>query len=180
MNKSMTFKLSFSGIIAALSIVVMFLTSLIPTATIALPAIAGCLLVAVVFECGVKWGFCAYGVVAVLSFFLTPDREAFLIYTLFFGYYPVLFAVLERVKNKILKYFIKFVVFNIAVLLDFIIVSVLFGIPFESIEFLGDLTPYVLLLLANIVFLVFDFAFRGLIDFYFHKLHPLIKKVTKK
>ena len=41
-------KVAFCGIVAALSAVLMFLTGLVPVATLAIPAIAGCLLIPVV------------------------------------------------------------------------------------------------------------------------------------
>ena len=78
-------KLAFCGVMAALSTVLLFLTGVAPVATLALPAIAGCLLIPVVVEAGLPWAFGVYGVCSVLSFLLAPDREAFLFYLLFFG-----------------------------------------------------------------------------------------------
>ena len=85
-------KVAFCGVMAALSLVVMLLAGVVPVATVALPAVAGCLLIPVVVEAGLAWGFGVYGVCSVLAFLLVPDREAFLFYALFFGYYPVLYA----------------------------------------------------------------------------------------
>ena len=48
MKQSM--KLAFSGVMAALATVLLFLTGVAPVATLALPAIAGCLLIPVVVE----------------------------------------------------------------------------------------------------------------------------------
>ena len=81
MKQSM--KLAFSGVMAALATVLLFLTGVAPVATLALPAIAGCLLIPVVVEAGLSWGFGVYGVCSVLSFLLAPDREAFFFYLLF-------------------------------------------------------------------------------------------------
>ena len=46
--RSKTSKVALCGVIAALSVVVLFLTGVVPVATIALPAVAGCFLIAVV------------------------------------------------------------------------------------------------------------------------------------
>ncbi len=59
-------KVAFCGIVAALSAVLMFLTGLVPVATLAIPAIAGCLLIPVVVESGLSWGFGVYAVCSVL------------------------------------------------------------------------------------------------------------------
>ncbi len=178
-SMSATAKITFSAIISALSIATMFASSIVPTATIAIPAIAGCFLIAVVFECGVSFGFLSYFVVSGLSFFLIPSKEAFLIYLLFFGYYPVLYAVLEKIKSTPFKILVKLIIFNFSVLLDFILVSFFFGIPFETIEFLGYLTPYALLLAANIVLFLFDYSLKSVINLYYIKIHPLTKKLIK-
>ena len=72
-------RLAFCGVIAALSVVVLFLTGIVPVATIALPAVAGCLLIAVVAETNVRYGFAVYLVSSLFSALLTPDREAALL-----------------------------------------------------------------------------------------------------
>ena len=174
-----TLKIAFCGVIAALSVVIMFLTGVVPIATIAIPALAGCLLIPVVAECGIKWGAGVFGVVSLLAFFLTTDREAFLIYLLFFGYYPVLYATLDKIKSKVLKYALKFIIFNLAAVGETLIVTFVFGIPFETISFLGAFTPVVLLILANITFILYDYALKGLIIMYFAKLHKTAARLLK-
>ena len=77
-------RLAFCGVIAALSVVVLFLTGIVPVATIALPAVAGCLLIAVVAETNVRYGFAVYLVSSLFSALLTPDSEAALLYIIFF------------------------------------------------------------------------------------------------
>ena len=177
MNNSMT--VAFCGIVAALSAVLMFLTGLVPVATLAIPAIAGCLLIPVVVESGLSWGFGVYAVCSVLSFLLAADREAALFYVLFFGYYPALYAVLGRVKNKVLRILAKLLVFNAAVVIETLISIYLLGIPLETISFLGPFTPVVLLVLANAVFLLYDSALNGLILLYVHRIHEQVKRMFR-
>lgn len=175
----LSMKVAFCGVLAALSTVLMFLSGLIPVATLAIPAIAGCLLIPVVAEVGVGWGFGVYGVCGVLSLLLAPDREAALFYLLFFGYYPVLFALLGRIRNRLLGYLAKFFIFNLAVVLEALISIYVLGIPLETIGFLGRFTPLVLLVLGNLVFLVYDHALDGLIAQYFHRLHGRISRAFR-
>ena len=177
MKQSM--KLAFCGVIAALSTVLMFLTGLAPTATLALPAIAGCLLIPVVVEAGLAWGAGVYGVCCVLSFLLAPDREAFLFYLLFFGYYPVLFAVLGRIRGRVLRYVAKLLVFNAAVALEVLLSVYVLGVPMESFFILGWIGPVVMWLLANAVFILYDLALDGLILQYYRRLHPRLGKLLK-
>ena len=172
-------KAALIGILAALSTLVMFFTGIIPVATLALPAIAGCLLIPVVAEVGISWGFGTFAVCAGLSFLLAPDREAALLYLLFFGYYPVLTGVLDRVKNKTLRYVLKLLIFNAAVVTETLLAVFVLGIPWETVEFLGKATPLVLLLLANLVFVLYDRALNGLIALYFRKFSSQVRRFLK-
>ena len=49
-------KITLSGMICALSVVIMLLTGIITIGTYAMPAIAGMLAIIIVIECGVKYG----------------------------------------------------------------------------------------------------------------------------
>ncbi len=172
-------KAALCGILAALSTVVMFFTGIIPVATLALPAIAGCFLIPVVAEIGVPWGFGTFAVCAGLSFLLAPDREAALFYLLFFGYYPVLIGVLDRVKSKTLRYALKLLIFNAAVAVEALLAVFVLGIPWETIEFLGKATPLVLLVLANLVFVLYDRTLNGLIALYLRKFSRQVRRFLK-
>ena len=90
-----TFKIALCAIIAALAVMLMLITSLIPVGTYALPCFAGALLIAIVIEYGAKWALGVYAVVSVLSFFVAGDKEAVLYFAMLFGYYPVLKAFIE-------------------------------------------------------------------------------------
>ncbi len=172
-------KIALCGVLAALSAAVMFFTGIIPVATLALPAVAGCFLIPVVAEIGTAWGFGVYAVCGVLSFLIAPDREAALFYILFFGYYPVLLGVLGRIKSKPAQYAVKLLVFNAAVIAETALSVFALGIPWENIDFLGKATPVVLLVLANVVFLLYDRALSGLIALYFVKFHDKVRKALR-
>ncbi len=174
-----TIRLTFCGIIAALSVVVLFFTGLIPIATLALPAVAGCLVIPVVAELGVSWGFGVYAVTGLLAFFLTPDREAALFYLLFFGYYPVLFGVLAKIRRRPLRLAVKLLIFNAAVAAETLLSIYVLGIPWESLGVLGPWTAPVLLLGANVVFLLFDRALSGLIVLYFGRFHAGVARLLR-
>ncbi len=172
-------KIAFCGAVAALGTVLMLLQGMVPVASIAIPALAGCFLIPVVVEAGVPWAFGTYGVTAVLAMLVAPDREAALIYLLFFGYYPALYAVLGRIRRKPPRYVAKFAVFNAACIAEALLSLYALGIPLESVAFLGRYTPVVLLVLANIVFFVYDLALDGLIAAYLRRGHPQVSKILK-
>lgn len=157
--KNSTFRVAFCGIIAALGLVLMLLTSLVPVGTYAFPCFAGIFIAAVVIEYGWKWGLGVYAVVAVLSLFLAGDKEAVLYFIALFGYYPILKAVFEKhIKNKIILYVLKFAVFNTAAIASFFAAAFLLSISPEEYTLFGVYMPLAFLAFGNVFFLIYDFA----------------------
>jgi hypothetical protein len=91
-----SFKVSLSGVIGALSLVLMLLTSVIPFGTFAFPAFAGMLLISIVIELGNSWAFLVYFTVSTLSLLLLTDKEAALYYVIFLGFYPIVKGLIEK------------------------------------------------------------------------------------
>ena len=78
-----SYKVSLGGIIGALSLCLMLLTSIIPFGTFAVPALAGMILICVVIELGYRWAFVVYAIVSALSLLFVTDKEAALYYVVF-------------------------------------------------------------------------------------------------
>ena len=172
-------KIALGGLLTALGVVLMFLTGLIPIGTYALPAIAGVLLIVAVIEIGAKWAWMIYAAVAVLSLLFAADKEAALLFVLFFGYYPVLKSFLERISNKVLSWISKFAVFNVAVGACFFLAVNFLQLPEDSFTVFGIYLPWVFLILGNAVFLIYDIALSGLVATYVEKLHHRVTKTLK-
>ena len=172
-------KIALGGLLTALGVVLMFLTGLIPIGTYALPAIAGVLLIVAVIEIGAKWAWMIYAAVAVLSLLFAADKEAALLFVLFFGYYPVLKSFLERISNKVLSWLSKFAVFNVAVVACFFLAVNFLQLPEDSFTVFGIYLPWVFLILGNAVFLIYDIALSGLVATYVEKLHHRVTKTLK-
>ena len=165
-------KLALCGMMAALTVVLMLFEGLVSVASVAVPAIAGCLLIPVVAHGGLGYGFAAYGAAGLLCLLLAPDREAALIYLLFFGYYPVLYAVLSKLKKPPLLWGAKLLIFNAAAIAEAMLAVWMLGVPveeFTSLPFVGAWGPAVLLALANLVFVLYDRVLAGLITQYYRR-----------
>lgn len=175
--KNSTLRISFCGIISALSIVLMLLTAIIPVGTYAIPAIAGVLITMVVIEYGCKWATSVYIVVSILSLFFVLDKEAASYYILLFGYYPIIKAIFEyRIKNKFVQYVLKFAVFNVAVISAFYIGIFLLGIKPEEYSLFGVYLPMVFLLAGNIFFIFYDILITSFVIKYVRNLRKLLFK----
>ena len=116
-----TVKITFCGIIAALSAVFMLL-SYFPYLTYAVPAVAGLLIMITVIEAGYKWALGAYIAASVLVF-LFAEPEGKLLYICFFGYYPILKAVFDRRKSRALEWILKLAVFNAAIIAVYFVLA---------------------------------------------------------
>lgn len=154
------------------------LTSYFPYLTIAIPAMAGLFVMVSVIELGAKWAALTYFASAIIVF-LIAEPEAKLLYIIFFGYYPILKAAAERRKTRTFEYIIKFLTFNLAMLLDYGVLAGIFGITFEDFGDFGKYTIVILLAVANIVFILYDKAVSQLSGFYMYRLHNTVKRILK-
>lgn len=173
-----TMRLALCSVIAALGTVIMMLTGLIPIGTYAFPTFAGMLLIAVVIEYGSLWALGVYAVVSVLSVFLSGDKEAVLYFIFLFGYYPILKAIIEsKLRNTVLQYILKFAVFNIAAVASFYVATALLSLPAEDFVILGVYVPWVLLIVGNIFFIIYDFCLTVLVTRYVRTIRDKIFKI---
>ena len=159
-------KTALGGIISALSVLLMFLTAVIPFMTYAVPLIAGTLLVLMVREVGSGWAFAVYAAVSLLAVFIIPDKEAATFYVAFFGYYPIIKPHIEKRLPKALQWIIKYLIFNLACVAGVALTIYVFGIPFDETGKLGKYGVYIALALANVTFLFYDILLDKLIYLY--------------
>lgn len=159
-------KIAFGAVIAALSLVLMLLTGIIPVGTYAFPCFAGVLLTAIVIDFGIPWAISVYAGVSVLSFLIVSDKEASLYYVLILGIYPILKSLFERIKLKWLGFMLKLLYFNLMAVIAFFISIYVLSVPAESFSIFGVNMPLVFLLLGNAVFVVYDICVTRLIYLY--------------
>lgn len=162
---------------SALATVVM-LMSYFPYMTYAIPAVAGLFIMAALIETDKKWAFLSFAASAVLVF-LSGDPESKFLYIFFFGFYPIVKALIEHLNKRALEWILKFAVFNAAVLSVYLIFAKFFGFSLEEFDEFGKYGAYILLLLGNIVFVIYDIAVSRVAVFYIRVLHPKIKKFLR-
>lgn len=155
------------------------LTSYFPYLTISIPAFAGLFMMVLVIETNYKLSFLAYLASAVIVF-LIAEPEAKMLYVLFFGYYPIIKSLLEKIRNRVLEYIAKFSVFNIAVVSAYLLLSALFSFELTELGNFGKYSIIILLLVANFVFIIYDIAVSRVAQFYIIKLHPIVYKTLNR
>jgi hypothetical protein len=169
-------KIALGGIVTALATVLMLIAGPVSVGTYALPAISGVLLITIVLELGYRWAWMVFFAVSVLSILIGTDKEASLLFIVFFGYYPILKSHIERLKQRPVQWILKLTVFNVAMIAEFFVAMKVLGIPEDSYTVFGVSLPWVFLLIGNVIFLIYDYALTGLVAMYWERLHPVLKK----
>ncbi len=172
-----TNKITLCALMSALAVVLM-LGAYFPYLTYTIPAFAGLCIMVVLLELGKKWAISAYITSALLTV-LFCEPEAMLMYVFLFGYYPILKAVIERIKKPILEWPIKMIFFNAVVILVYSFIAELFGITKTDTGAFGEYTVYIVLAVSNIVFVVYDITVARMSVFYFYVIKPKIRKFFK-
>ncbi|MBO4694083.1 MAG: hypothetical protein J5659_06825 [Clostridia bacterium] len=165
-------KVTFAGIITAIVCVIM-LASHIPNITLAVPAVAGVMLISVFAEAGIYWALLCYAASSVMSFF-TADKTSWFLFFVFFGYYPILKTVFEKIAKSVFKWTAKGFTFNTAAVICYFSGSLITGVK---------ITGWWLVLyfaLGNIAFVLYDIALSRLAAVYYTRLHGKISSILNK
>ena len=170
-------KVALCAVISALSVVIM-LVSYFPYFTYAVPAVAGLFMMIPLIEIGTKYAFLCYISSGIISLIIAEPESA-LLYVCLLGFYPVLKAVIEKIKKPVLEWALKIAVFNAAVILVYLGLSFVFKISVDDFGALGKYGAYIFLLMGNAVFIVYDFAISRMAVVYISRLHKQINRLFK-
>lgn len=160
-----------AGMLSALAVVFLFLGSMVELLDLSAAAMASLAVMVAVIELGKGWAGGVFAVSALLSLLLFP-RTAAVVFAMFIGYYPVLKVFLDRIRPLLLQYAVKLLCFNAFLASAFWLIKMLIGAESEWLE--GSL--WVLFLLGNATFAVFDFALAKLAVFYIVKIKNRMRK----
>lgn len=163
-----------SGMVSALSVVIMLVTNIMPSMMYVIPIITGAIVFAVNEIIGKKWALGVFFTTGIISLILLTDKETALNYIFCFGYYPLLKPVYEKLP-KLISWGVKLLTFNVAFAIIAVIVTLVFNLPFLDEDF-GKFTVPVFAVLFNLVFVMYDFMF----SVFRQRLSPLFEKLKKK
>lgn len=174
-----TSSVAIGGILTAISVLIIYLSTILPYLELVIPAFAGSLLIIFLAEGNVKWSVLVYITVSILSFIVVPNKEAVLMYIFFFGYYLIVKYVLEKKLNKKICLFIKLLIFNVSMIVSNVLLIYVFNIPFEEMERYGKYGVIILLILANIFFVIYDISLNKYIILYNVRFRKVFRKIFK-
>lgn len=170
----------------ALAVVIM-LPTMFDIFVYALPAFAALITIFCVIELNKKWALGVYAGAAIISVLIVPNKEAAILYAAFFGYYPILKAIFEsKIKSRVLEYILKFLVFNVSVIISYAILVKVMGMPFDKLmgitdkeSLLGRYGVPLFLALGNFAFIVLDFYYGFMATLYVKRMQKIFRKMFR-
>ncbi len=175
--------IALGGILVALTTIVLYATSILPISTLAILTIASALIPVCIIRSNIQTSIFVYISSSLIAFFLVPINISFL-YFIFFGVYGIVKFFIERIRKEKLEILFKIVFFNIAFIIGFIIMQNVLGINIiAGLEVLmsrffdnsgRSIASIILWIVAQPIFLIYDYAMTMIITFYMERIHKNI------
>ncbi|MCL2773136.1 MAG: hypothetical protein FWD71_07275 [Oscillospiraceae bacterium] len=174
-------KIALSAILSALGVIFLAIGSIINILDLSSAAIAGFVIVISVIEIQGKYPVLTYLVISIVSVLILPDKLPSVFFIFFAGFYPIFKAYIERF-HYILAWVVKFSLFNI--ILAIMIWTVKFLSAKSFLPSLDNMTffnyfkenfKFIVFVIANITFLLYDIAMTRIITLYIIKIRKLLK-----
>lgn len=150
------------SLFTALGVIFLLLANILPSGRLVLLVLASFPVCAALMLYGKGWALGVYAATAILGCVIFPGSSA-VAYVIFFGYYPVLKSVFERIHTRYLSVGLKCLTYAVSVLVYWRLALVLFAggeVEFSLLLFLGGAGA----------FFVYDYAYSILIRFYIEKI----------
>lgn len=167
MRNGKTRDISRGAMITVLSVVVLYLSTVLVTTKLSLLAVSSVLVAIAVVETDLKGGALVYAASSALGFTLVPDKLFVLSYIFFFGIYPLAKYAIERLDRFELEWLIKAIVFNSLAFLGYSV-----GKLFLSEQLKLPVSIWIVVMVAEILFVVYDYAMSLAISYYMEHIKP--------
>ncbi len=164
-----TKQLTVCAMLSALGVVLLYFGSIVEVVDLSMAVVASVACIFAVIEYGKSAPWLVFGVTSVLALILLPNKSGAVMYTLFFGYYPILKEKFEK-KGRTLCYIFKELVFNIALVLILVCMKLMLIIPDVPLVMLG-----IGIVLCEAVFVLYDIALTRLISLYVYRIRKRFK-----
>ena len=160
-------EITLSAILVALTNIILYLNFLLPISTISILTLASLLIPIALIKGSIKSAFLVYIASSIIGFFILPIN-IILLYILFFGIYGIVKYYIEKLNKLYLEIFFKIIFCNISLFISIFVFK-----SFIAIE-ITKLPLWLLWIIAQPVFLIFECALTLLISFYMQRIHNRI------
>lgn len=164
-------RLALCSLFCALSVVILYLGSLIGVLDLSACALTCFLGVILVIEYGGFWPWLVYIATGVLALLLLPDKSCVLLYVTLAGAYPMVKQMLEKTHLPgALVWVLKLLIFNVA-----LAVVELVSFFVLNIEVEGIWLEVALFVMGNVAFVLLDIVLTRFIVIYYRRLRPRLR-----
>ncbi len=118
--------MAFAGICTAISAVVLYMASIVPTGRLVLCAVASVTVCVLMIKFGIKGALLLYAAVSAIAFVLLPDKTIFFGYLLFFGNYPIVKALIEKKNSLVFEWVLKILLFCLYAIVAYLGINLFF------------------------------------------------------
>lgn len=153
-----------SGMLSALSVVVLLLGAVVDVLDLSSAVLAGFCVLAMRVRHGRTGALAVYGTSAVLAFLLLPNKVPAVLYIFYGGLYPLVKPEIERIKSRVLQWILKVAFVLVSFSAGLALITFVLGI--ESGYTIG--VPLYLLLAVIAVFA--DLAITGIAARFAHTM----------
>ena len=119
--------MALGGVLVALTSIILYMTSVIPTSTLTILTIASALIPICIIRSNVKTAIFVYFASSLISFFLVKINIS-LLYFIFFGVFGIIKFLIERLRNGMVEMILKLIFFNISFFIGFIVMQNVLGL----------------------------------------------------
>lgn len=146
------------GIFAALSLILLYFSSVFPTNRLFILGIASCIIPLSIITTGIKNTIVVFTAVSLLSLFIIPSKLISMAYILIFGSYGFVKYYIEHLRSTIFEIILKLLYFNISsAIIIFIYKLVLLKLP--------NINIYLLIVFLEFAFIVYDYTLTAFIAY---------------
>lgn len=160
----MSKKITYSGILLGLNIVLLLISNLISINTMFFMGLASLIISVIVMEYGVNTGVVFYIASIILSFVVMPNKSQWLLYTLTFGIYGLVKYFIEKGRPIYIEVILKLIFANLVAVILYLILKNIVIIPINIIT----------IIVYQVAFLVYDYVYSLFIEYYNEKIKRII------
>lgn len=166
-------KLTYSAFLLALLMILLYLSTILPTNKFTIYMFASFITGIILIETNYKYTIIFYFASILLSLIFPISKLSLLLYYSFFGIYGLIKYFIEKANHKLLEYIFK----TIFIILIFTI-NFLFSKLFLP-DIIDKLPLIVVIPVVVIVFLIYDYLYSLIMDFYYNRIYKMRSKNVK-
>lgn len=160
----MSKKITYSGILLGLNIVLLLISNLISINTMFFMGLASLIISVIVMEYGVNTGVVFYIASIILSFVVMPNKAQWLLYILTFGIYGLVKYFIEKGRPIYTEIILKLIFANLVAVILYLILKNIVIIPINIIT----------IIVYQVAFLIYDYVYSLFIEYYNERIKRII------